>query len=169
MKVAIIYSTRHGTTEKVARLIAEKLGKHEVTCYDLHLTSAPLLEQYHRVIIGGSIHFGAIQKNVQKFCARHLDQLLQKEVGLFICCLDPEKEEQQLKQAFPEVLLKHSKAQGYMGGELNLEKMNWLERMIIKLVGKTKQSFSRIHYSAIDHFVNQMEQPIGEEKLEHHH
>ena len=79
MKTAIIYCTKHGTTEKAARLIAEKLSGSDVSLINLDQEDEPDLSVFDRIIIGGSIHIGTIQKDIRNLCIKHLDELIQKE------------------------------------------------------------------------------------------
>lgn len=152
MKTLIVYSTNHGCTEKVSQQIADFLGE-DTSLHNLKSKIAPDLSSFHRVIIGGSIHAGQIQKKVKDFCAKNSEQLLEKELGIFICCMEKgEKAEQELKAVFDENLLKHAKATACLGGEFNFEKMNFLEKMIIKKIAKVDKSISNIDTQAIRNF-----------------
>jgi menaquinone-dependent protoporphyrinogen oxidase len=74
-----------------------------------------------------------IQRSVYKFCESNLDELLKKAVGLFVCCMDANANEQELIQrAFPEALVKHALASGFFGGELNIKKMNLLQKIMTR-------------------------------------
>lgn len=154
MKTAILYRSHHGTTARVAALIAERL--RDVTVLDLGKNPNPRIDVYDRIIIGGSIHIGMIQRSIRKFCEKNLDALLQKETGLFICCMLKEKQQEQFDNAFPEALKDHSRAHACLGGELIFERMNCLERFIVKKVAKTDKSTSQIDLGAIGHFVRQL-------------
>lgn len=162
MKTAIIYSSTHGTTKKVARLIAEKQNGKEVSLIDLGINPKPVIDTFDRIIIGGSIHVGMIQKRVKHFCEKNLALLLQKETGLFICCMRKEKQEEQFVNAFPERLRMHSKVHGYFGGEFLFEKMNFLQKLMVKKVAKVCKSISQIDYAAIDQFVSALEAGYSE-------
>ena len=58
MKTLILYATRHGCAEKCATKL------------------------------GGSIHAGKIQKGVKDFCAKNLEVLKGKRLGLYLCCME---------------------------------------------------------------------------------
>lgn len=154
MKTAILYRSHHGTTARVAALIAEKL--RDVTVLDLGKSPNPRIDGYDRIIIGGSIHIGMIQKGIRDFCEKNLETLLQKETGLFICCMLKEKQQEQFDHAFPEALKEHSKARACLGGELLFERMSCLERFIVKKVTKTDKSTPQIDLGAIGYFVRQL-------------
>lgn len=168
MKVAIVYCTHHGTTAKVARLLAQKLEQHQVSIYDLGKTPDPAIDAYDLIIIGGSIHVGMIQKRVKHFCEKNLELLLEKEVGLFICCMLAENQKIQFEKAYPAPLRAQSKAHGYLGGEFIFEKMNLLEKLMVNVVAKTHDSISRIHYASIDRFVQELEAVQPAFHLEQH-
>ncbi|MDX8341554.1 flavodoxin domain-containing protein [Draconibacterium sp. IB214405] len=156
MKTLITYCTTHGCTEKTANELKQFLGG-EVVLVNLKKEAVPELESFDRIIIGGSIHAGQIQKKVKDFCNQNLKKLQDKELGLFICCMEEgEKAEIQLQDAFPEILLRNAKATAYLGGEFNFNKMNFFQKLIVKKVAKVDNSVSKIDYDAIRHFSNQM-------------
>ena len=158
MKTAIIYISHHGTTEKVARFLAEK-SKQDVELISLKKEKNPDLRSFDRIILGGSIHAGGIQKRMKQFIENNLELLMQKEVGLFICCMDPhkEKQEQEFEHAFPDKLKQSAKAKAVMGGEFCFERMNFLEKIVVKKVAGVSESVSRIDWDAVTRFLNEME------------
>lgn len=155
MKTKIIYISKHGTTEKVAREIAKKLKVEEKDIVNLRKERNPAINGHERIIIGGSIHAGMVQKRIKDFCEKNMDSLLNKEVGLFLSAMDKDRYEEEFNNAFPEILRIHSKANAVTGGEFNFEKMNFLEKAIVKKVGNVQESVSDINYSEIEKFVKE--------------
>ena len=152
MKTLIAYSTTHGCAEKTAYELAGFLGEN-TKLVNLKKEHVNNLNQFDRVIIGGSIHAGQIQKRVKDFCAKNLDILKNKELGLFICCMEEGKiAQKQLFNAFPEELIRVSKASAYFGGTFDFQKMNFLQKMIVKKVAKINHSSSKIDHEAIRKF-----------------
>ncbi|MGQ9800764.1 MAG: flavodoxin domain-containing protein [Candidatus Saccharicenans sp.] len=150
-KTLIVYVSRHGTTEKAVEILKQELP--EATTCNLMKESCPPLENFDRVIIGGSIHAGRIQKKIKNFCRKNLALLLTKEIALFICCMyDGQKAEDQFNQAFPEELRQKARVKGIFGGELLFEKMNFLERTVIKKFIGVKESISRFQPEEIKEF-----------------
>ena len=127
---------------------------------DLHIVNLegfpdPDLSGYDRVVIGGSIHMGGIQKDLRKYCERNLEKLLEKKLGLFLCCLyEGDIAKKQFEEAYPEVLRQHASAIGMFGGEISFDKMNALEKMIVKKVAKVAQDVSRLNHLAIKEFAS---------------
>ena len=81
---------------------------------------------------------------------------MQKETGLFICCMDKNREKEEFENAFPKELREHAKACGILGGEFLFENMNFLEKAIIKKIAKTDQSIYQLNHAAIEKFADEM-------------
>ena len=157
MKTIIIYTTSHGCTEKAVTMLSQKLSG-EITAIDLQHQPSPPLAGFDRIIIGGSIHAGQIQKRVRSFCVKNMEGLKNKEIGLFICCMyEPEIAREQIKNAFPEELHQMAKTEAIFGGEFNFEKMNFVEKMLVKKIAGVRESVSKIDHNSIDRFAIRME------------
>lgn len=152
MKTAIVYISKHGTTQKVANQIAEKLKVPKENIFNLRENRDPDIGSFDRVIVGGSIHAGMIQKRVKDFCERNLTSLLMKETGLFMSAMNKDQFKEEFNNAFPEKLRDHSKAVAFSGGEFLFEKMNFLEKAIVKKVSKIDKTFSDINQEEIEKF-----------------
>ena len=139
MKTLIAYSTTLGCTEQCASKLKEDLG-NGVEMVRISRRRKYNLQQYDTIIIGGSTHEGMIQRSVYKFCESNLEHLLQTQVGLFVCCMDPDANEQELiERAFPEKLLNHALSSGFFGGELNIRKMNLLQKIMTRKAARLRQ------------------------------
>jgi menaquinone-dependent protoporphyrinogen oxidase len=144
MKTLIAYSSKYGCTEKCATALSEKLSG-ETDLFNLKGGRSVDLNQYDRVVIGGSIYMGKIQKQVSSFCSKNLNQLMDKRIGLFICCMaEGEDAKNELDGAYPQELLKVAVAKEYFGGEFIFKKMNPMYRLIVKKAAKTDRDVSNI-------------------------
>jgi len=152
MKVALIYMSRHGTTEKIIKHIAEQLTG-EVQIFNLADETFPDIRNFGSIIIGGSIHYGSIQREIRQFCKRNMHELLERRVGLFVCCLLSTRDSDQFERAFPLVLKAHSKASAVFEGDLIYNKLNAIERLIFN-PSKEEQDVIAINESAIKAFVS---------------
>ena len=154
MKILIIYASNHGSTEKAAIRLKEKIT-HETVIVNLKKESVPDPGSFDAVIIGGSIHAGQLQNKVKKYCTDNMEKLLKTDLGLFICHMEEgDTAKKELADAYPEELLNHTKATGLFGGEFIFEKMNYFEKMIVKKVSGIKDSISKINYDAIEQFAD---------------
>lgn len=152
MNILIAYASKHGSSEKAALMLKEKL----TGTVDLHnfKKGIPNIHNFDAIIIGGSIHMGEIQKNVKTFFQKNSDLLEKKHLGLFLCCMDKERAQLQFEKAFPEELREQAIVNSLFGGEFNFEKMNWFERKIIKKISGVSKTVSEIDIAAIDRFAN---------------
>ena len=116
------------------------------------------LEAYETIIVGGSIHEGMIQRSVYKFCEDNLDELLKKHVGLFVCCMDPDADEKELiARTFPEKLVESALASGFFGGELNIKKMNLLQKIMTRKAARL-ESEPEIDFQRILAFAKRLQE-----------
>lgn len=155
MSTLIAYATKYGFTKTCAEILAKKLDEKVEIC-DLG-GKAPNPAEYDKVIIGGSIYAGKIQKAAARFCTENLDTLKGKKLGLFITGIaEGDDARKQLDSSFPKELLAVAVAKESFGGECNYEKMNFMERLIVKKITGLNQSQSRIAEDNITHFADQM-------------
>ena len=157
MKTLIAYSTTHGCTAKIVAELKENIGG-EVTLLNLKEHGDFDLSHFDRVIIGGSIHAGQIQKRVKDFCNKNLDALKNKEIGLFICCMEEGKTaHRQLLENYPDELIRNAKSTACFGGEFDFGKMNFFQRMIVKKVANVEHSTSKLDFEAVRKFSKKMD------------
>ena len=170
MKTIIVYATKHGTVAKCASILSDKLTG-EVDLLDIKKGTVPELSVYERVIIGGSIYAGRIQKEITAFCSQNLNILMDKKLGLFICCMFKGSSELQLNSAFPGELRDKAAASDSFGGDMKFSDMSFGERLLTKMVSKTiaksdpslanidfKTDISMISEETIDRFAQVMNQ-----------
>ncbi|HKL38973.1 MAG TPA: flavodoxin domain-containing protein, partial [Bacteroidales bacterium] len=112
---------------------------------------------FEQVILGGSIHAGSIQKRIQKFMDNHRPDLLEKRLGLYLCCMDEDRAQTQFDHAYPEILRSHAMSKKIMGGEFRFENMNFIEKAMIKKIAGVDQSVSKIQEDKIREMVTEMQ------------
>lgn len=161
MRTAIIYTSKHGTTEKVAQRIAEGLrASGEAVLIDLKKDKHPSLEGFDTVVLGTSIHMGNPAKAMQRYVTEteHKNALEARRVGLFVCCMHPDKAQcdLQFEHAFPEYLQRHAVAAIIAGGEFLTDRMTRIERAIIRKVAGSAAPVCNIDAAAIDGFIAKM-------------
>lgn len=156
MKTLILYTTRHGCTETCATKLQHQLSR-DAELVNIKKQKPINLDDYETIIIGGSIHAGQIQKKIKKFCQENLETLKQKKLALFLCCMEEgDKAQQQFQNAYPAELIQHATATAIFGGEFNFEKMNFIEKAIIKKIAKIETSISRLDEASIVEFAGKI-------------
>jgi menaquinone-dependent protoporphyrinogen oxidase len=152
MKAIIIYTSRYGCTEKAAYLLKNQLGE-ETEVFNLMLAKEPTLERYDTVILGGSIYYGKIQKQMTEFASKYQSELGKKHVGLFICAgAKGEQATQEMKSAFPEKLYNESITKEVFGDEIYEEKITVLDRLVLRMVRGKDRSANGLSKEAIERF-----------------
>ncbi len=133
--------SKHGATEKSINILKTKVNDDDLSICNLKNTNTDL-SQFDDIIIGCSIHAGRIQGKIKKFCKKNESILLKKKLAIFITCMDDDnKTKDYFKNNFSKELINHAKITALFGGEFNFEKMNFIERAIIKkITGLTKTS-----------------------------
>ncbi|WP_017756691.1 flavodoxin domain-containing protein [Calidifontibacillus oryziterrae] len=157
MNTIIIYASKHGTAKKSVERLEEKASA-SIHSFHVKVDKIPSLEGYDTVIIGGSIYLGKVQKELMKYTNDHLDELLTKKVGLFLCAGHPDEQQlgKELHDAFPEALLNHATVKEIFGHEFDLSKLNFIEKFIVKkIVGITESQFA-LSEEKIDNFAEQL-------------
>ncbi len=158
MKTAVIYATKHGCADKCAHTLANELDIN-TKLFNVETDNKIDIDQFDTIIIGGSIHAGMLNKKVKSYIDKNLNTLLEKKLGLFLCCMyEGEKALEQFQDVFPETLRNKAIAHGLFGGELDFEKMNFLEKAIIKKIANVEKSLSNINYANIKSFAKKMKE-----------
>lgn len=155
MKTLIVYQSSHGCTEKCAEKVKSGLTG-EIEVVNLKKNSRVDIAPYDTVIVGGSIHAGRIQGKVKGFCSRNQEALLTKKLGLYICCMEEERDQEEFDANYPEVLRNHATAKGIFGGEFDFDRMGFIAKAIVKKVAGTTESVSKIREDAIKKFVEEI-------------
>jgi menaquinone-dependent protoporphyrinogen oxidase len=161
MKTAIVYMSKHGTTEKVVKIISQHLNHQSYDVFNLRNNKNPDISGYDFVIIGGSIHVGMVQKRVKQFCINNATLLMAKKVGLFLCCMEVgEKATLQFNNAYPVELREHAFYIGLMGGECLTDKMNFFERNLVRMAVGGPEKYPKLNDKAINTLLQELDELI---------
>ncbi|WP_413538875.1 flavodoxin domain-containing protein [Enterococcus malodoratus] len=159
MKTLIVYASQNGSTADCVNYLQSKLdGEVTVKKIDERL---PKLDSFDTVIVGGSVHMGKIQRKITSFCRRNKRLLLEKNLGLFVCCYTAEGEEGFLESIYDEQLLSHAVMTSIFGGEMRYERLNFAFRKLFESLNKVegfRQGFvePEINYVEIEMFAKKL-------------
>jgi menaquinone-dependent protoporphyrinogen oxidase len=149
MKTLILYASKYGAAEEIARRIAQKMDGSVV--YDLKQGSIPPLEDFDCIILGSSVYAGNIRKEAKAFVAKNAAELGEKTVGLFISGLGTDINV--FSKAYPPGFADKAKAKSLLGGIFDPQKCSGPERFIIKMVSKLTEYTDSIDDETIDRFI----------------
>lgn len=151
MRTLIIYGTKHGTAEKCSEILKNKLHG-EVVSVNIKKQTIPDITLFDKVVIGSSIYAGQIQKEIKEFCVSNINILKDKKLGFFICGMSDKDFETLVKNYYPDELLSKAATVKHFGGELILKKMNFFEKLIMKIITKGNEDTSTLSEENIDEF-----------------
>ncbi|MBN2049384.1 MAG: flavodoxin domain-containing protein [Spirochaetales bacterium] len=144
MNILIVYGTRHGTTEKCAGNLRDLL-ETDVDIIKLEKNGSYDLKPYDMVIIGSPVYAGRLLKEVRSFLTSYREALLQKSLGLYLCCITPLHEaEKYLQSLFPPEMTARAQVQGIFGGVFDFQKMSFFEKLAIRYIKKVKGNMSTL-------------------------
>ena len=150
MKILIAFCSRYGAARRCASLLAERITV-PADVVDLGATRRVDLALYDVVVLGGSVYGGRIQRRLVSFCDFHEQQLMKKEVGVYLCCLyQGERAVQQLHAAYPAWLLAHSFHSALPGGELRFGDLRWIDRLAVRGLPHSREDMLLLKTDAMD-------------------
>ncbi len=156
MKTMIVYSSKYGATENCAQLLMEKLGEDTMSI-NLSNGESPKFDDVDTIMVGSSIYAGKMRPDIIKFITENEHILKNKEFGIFLSCKDEGAEAlSYIEQNLPEWVQHHAFVKSALGHEINLEKMNFIERSILKMVFKVKTSYSKLNQMEMDRVVEEI-------------
>ncbi len=157
MKTLIAFTTKYGSVEKTANLLKNLLNDH-VTVKNLKDEKIKTLELYDTVILGGSIYRGKVQSELTDFINSNMSLLMNKRIGIFVNAgeSDPVKKDKQFENAFPEKIFSHAFSRHIFGDEIDFKKLTLIEKTMLYLIKKTKESYSNIDINEINKMANEI-------------
>ncbi len=145
MRTLILYESKHGATKKVAELLGEKIENSVVAKISNFFGK---LHKYDKVIVGGPIYAGRLNPVVKKYIEKNGEHIH----SAFISGMRHENAEAEIKDNFSEEFLSKRQVE-FVGGAYNISDMNFLEKLIVRVVAKTKYSKEEFNYENIDKLV----------------
>ena len=141
-KALFLYSSREGQTKKILQYIEGELSDYSCETKNLSEIETVDFSQYKRVLIGASIRYGHLNKDLYRFISKNLTQLELSKVAFFCVNLTARKEDQGKDtpegSAYIKTFLKKSpwkpKMIGVFAGALYYPRYNFFDRTMIRLI-----------------------------------
>jgi menaquinone-dependent protoporphyrinogen oxidase len=157
MKTLILYATKHGCTEMLARRLSDRLGG--ATLSNLKANSHPPLSAFDCVLLGSAVYAGTAPKELKTFVSAHADELKTKRLGLFMSGLSQSGAEQFFNGNFPKALVDAAVAKSFLGGAFDKDSARWFEKLVMRIVRKSSESFTLIEENNMTAFIKAVSQP----------
>lgn len=140
-KTLVLYSSVDGQTLKIiARITASLAG--EITLFNVDQALHIDFSQYDKVLIGASIRYGNLRKNLLQFVNKHKVELDLLPNAFFLVCLTARKPEKAnpanntYMAKFDRLSLWQPRLKGVFAGALLYSRYNWWQTLIIQLIMK---------------------------------
>lgn len=146
MKTLILFASRYGATEEIAYMLKSAVGG-DVTVCNVRDRGVSL-EGYDTVIIGSCVYMFKLDKHIKRFLRRNEKVLLQKKLGLYLCCYTTPGTEGYLEHFFSPALLEHAAAKDILGGKMQYAKMSYVYKQLFGALMTSPQY--RAQYSEPD-------------------
>lgn len=148
-----LYATLGGSTKSCAEEIARQLH-----CEIADLSNkVPDLIPYKRVILGSGIYMGSLPKKVRKFLKENEKILEDRELSIFVCCLN-QNYLPYLQASVPQRLLERAET-AWFGGVLRPERLKGLYRLIAKAAEK-KNTSAEIEHARLANFIEEKKRDV---------
>ncbi|MBC8546794.1 flavodoxin [Clostridiaceae bacterium NSJ-31] len=129
-KIAVVYQSNYGSTERYARWLAEELG---ADCYNAAKVRPDVVQDVPIIAYGGGLYAGGI--NGVSFLTRRPDRFQGKTLVVFTVGLNPVRDAAAstaiLEQNFPPAMRDQVRL-FHLNGALDCGKLNLLHRMMMK-------------------------------------
>lgn len=144
MTVLVAFASKHGSTDEIARFIADRLRERGVEAKAAPVQDVSDLSGIQAVVLGSAIYVGSWMKEALEFVDRHQSTLRAVPVWLFSVGplgTEVQDEEEQPKQlgGFRETL--RPRDHRLFFGVLDLDKLGFGERMMVKAVKAPEGDF----------------------------
>ncbi len=144
MKLLITYASKYGSTAGIAEVIGKELRKRNYEVEVRPVDQVGSLEGYDGFVIGSAVYAGSWMKPAAKFLRANQELLAGRPVWLFSSGPTGPGDPNELLDgwSFPENLAKvREKIQPkdviLFHGQLDLDKLNFAEKMIVKSIKAT--------------------------------
>ena len=148
MKLLVTYASKYGSTAEIADVIGKELRKRGYEVEIRPVDQVDHLEGYDGFVIGSALYAGSWMKPAAKFLRAHQELLASHPVWLFSSGPTGQGDPNELMDGwtFPENLDKvrakiKPKDVILFHGQLDLDKLNFAEKMIVKSVKATIGDF----------------------------
>jgi menaquinone-dependent protoporphyrinogen IX oxidase len=132
--ILLVVESKRGSARLAAEWIAN--GLPDVTVVDLKSDKIYDISPYSKVVIGTGILAGQAYGKVKLFIKQFRQELLSKQLYLFITHLfEGEGIEADFQSAFDAEILEHASHRAGVGGKLRLAEVNFLMRSFVKKIG----------------------------------
>lgn len=136
-KILIAYASKAGSTIEIANYMGKILKDKGIQVDVLPVHTVMDISAYQSVILGSAIRVGKILPEAMKFVENNQVELQKKQFGVFVVCMTLNQDTEENRKIVSDYLipvraLVKPDSEGYFAGVMDLNKLNLLEKMIMK-------------------------------------
>lgn len=163
MKTLIVYHSKYGFLKSRVDELKQML-KGGIDCVSVEKANSYLIEDYDRVILGTSIYIGQGDKKIKNYITQNHSKLLSKDIVLTISCgaAETNEVEKYFETAFTKELSDVAIQKVNFGGAFYIEKMNFLDKFMIKQVLKAAEKEGKAMPKKIEGAVENLAQLLNQ-------
>jgi menaquinone-dependent protoporphyrinogen oxidase len=144
VNVLVTYASKHGSTEGIARAIAERLSEAGIDVMARSVTEVPDASDAEAVVLGSAVYAGSWRKEATEWAQRNAAALSGRPVWLFSSGplgVEVDDAEEQPRELDELRTLLHPKEHRIFFGALDRSKLGFAERMMVKAVKAPEGDF----------------------------
>lgn len=145
MNKLLLYTSKTGSTKKCAEYIANDTNVELLEVSNFKGS----LDSYNTIILGTPVYVGQIDKVLSEFIKTNEDLLLNKDLIIYLCCMNQDTYDEMINLNFSEKIRNHAKIIN-VGGAYYLDKLNWFKRFVVKKLAKVTETTESFNYSNLD-------------------
>lgn len=138
-RILICYATKHGQTEKIARVLARELEAvgHPVDLFDVeHISPKIRVAAYEGVIVGAPVYSGAFPRHLRQWVRDHAKSMTARPGAFFSVSLgiletdrNVRRDQEEIVENFLAISDWEPKLWRIFAGAFNYSKSGWLARL----------------------------------------
>jgi len=133
MKTLIIYKSKKAATKVCGeKLMAQVKGKCKMLTFEE--VQEDLIKEADQIVLGTPIYAGSVLPELKNLVSTYEALLKTKKVFLYICCMDASHKDNYMQQSFSPEHIELFEKIICVGGAFYFDKMNFMEKLIIKLI-----------------------------------
>jgi menaquinone-dependent protoporphyrinogen oxidase len=132
MRIAILYTTKGGTTRECAEQLGRELERHEVTVADME--AGVDISSFDALVIGFPVMMGKAAKAARRFMKKNEQELVKATVGYFMCCGFVDCFDDYRERLIPSSLRERAFEISCFGGSLEPARFRGMDKIIVKAV-----------------------------------
>lgn len=144
-RILIVYESKYGQTEKIAKFIFERMLKqgHSLSLMNLCNEDSLSPAKYDGIVVGGGLYMRRYPKRLQKWARKHAETLNRKPTAFFTVCLavlqndlKVQRDLRLIANNFFKKTAWYPKKRGAFAGALSYLQYGWVTKQMMHLIGR---------------------------------